>query len=198
MNMKQNNDNKDKIDYMIKYIFITSSNSSSINTIKLNKNIESLNIKEINDNINKNLISKISNYKSIILFNKTYSTDSFFKFLYKFNKLIYSCYRKNIYQMPTRLKITISRDSGWGCMIRCGQMIMSRAIYKYLKSQKYTTEKAISETIKLFLDIPFDIKNIPNYFSSILTKNPYINNETKLLPPFSIQMHCHLGNLFNK
>ena len=198
MNMKQNNDNKDKIDYIIKYLFITSSNSSSINTIKLNKNINSLNIKEINNNINKNLISKISNYKSITLFNKTYSTDSFFKFLYKFNKLIYSCYRKNIYQMPTRLKITISRDSGWGCMIRCGQMIMSRAIYKYLKSEKYTTEKAISETIKLFLDIPFDIKNIPNYFSSILTKNPYINNETKLLPPFSIQMHCHLGNLFNK
>ena len=196
--MKENNNNKDKLNYLIKNIFISSIDSSPINIIKLNKNIDSFNFKEINTTINKALITKISNYKSITLFNKTYSTDSFFKFLYKFNKLIYSCYRKNIYQMPTRLKITISRDSGWGCMIRCGQMIMSRAIYKYLKSEKFTIEKAISETIKLFLDIPFDLNNIPNYYTSIMTKNPYINNETKLLPPFSIQMHCHLGNLYNK
>ena len=196
--MKENNNNKDKLNFLIKNIFISSIDSSPINIIKLNKNIDSFNFKEINTTINKALITKISNYKSITLFNKTHSTDLFFKFLYRFNKLIYFCYRKNIYQMPTRLKITISRDSGWGCMIRCGQMIMSRAIYKYLKSEKFTIEKAISETIKLFLDIPFDLNNIPNYYTSIMTKNPYINNETKLLPPFSIQMHCHLGNLYNK
>ena len=74
--------------------------------------------------------------------------------------------------MSTRLKITLSRDSGWGCMIRCGQMIMSRAIYKYLKSEKYTNERAISETIKLFLDIPYDLKNIPNFS---MTKKCIIN-----------------------
>ena len=197
MNMKVDN-NKDKLDYLIKNIFINSMNTETFNTIKLNNNIDSININTINAAINKSIISKISNYKSITLFNKTYTSDSFFKFLYKFNKLIYFCYRKNIYPMNTRLKITLQRDSGWGCMIRCGQMIMSRAIYKYLKSEKYTTEKAITETIKLFLDIPFDLKNIPNFFASIMTRNPYINNETKLLPPFSIQMHCYLGNLYNK
>ena len=143
-------------------------------------------------------MSKISSFKSISLFNKKYTNESFYKFMDKFNKLIYFCYRKNIYPMNTRLKITLSRDSGWGCMIRCGQMLMSRAIYKYLKSEKNSTEKAIIEVIKLFLDVPYDLKNIPNFFTSILTKNPYINNETKILPPFSIQMHCFLGNLYNK
>ena len=197
MNMKVNNNN-DKLDYLLKNIFITSMNSETFNTIKLNNNINSINIETINATINKSILSKISNYKSITLFNKTYTTDSFFKFLYKFNKLIYFCYRKNIYPMNTRLKITLQRDSGWGCMIRCGQMIMSRAIYKYLKSEKYTNEKAITETIKLFVDIPYDLKNIPNFFTSIMTRNPYINNETKLLAPFSIQMHCYLGNIYNK
>ena len=192
------NKNTDKLNYLIKNIFITSTNSEYLNSIKLNDDINSININKNNATINNNIMSKISTFKSINLFNKKYTTESFYKFINKFNKLIYFCYRKNIYSMNTRLKITLSRDSGWGCMIRCGQMIMSRAIYKYLKSEKNSTEKAIIEVIKLFLDIPYDLKNIPNFFTPILTKNPYINNETKILPPFSIQMHCFLGNLYNK
>ena len=190
--------NTDKLNYLIKNIFITSTNSDDFNSIKLNNDINSININKNNANINNNIMSKISSFKSISLFNKKYTNESFYKFMDKFNKLIYFCYRKNIYPMNTRLKITLSRDSGWGCMIRCGQMLMSRAIYKYLKSEKNSTEKAIIEVIKLFLDVPYDLKNIPNFFTSILTKNPYINNETKILPPFSIQMHCFLGNLYNK
>ena len=192
------NKNIDKLNYLIKNIFITSTNSDDFNSIKLNNDINSININKNNANINNNIMSKISSFKSISLFNKKYTNESFYKFMDKFNKLIYFCYRKNIYPMNTRLKITLSRDSGWGCMIRCGQMLMSRAIYKYLKSEKNSTEKAIIEVIKLFLDVPYDLKNIPNFFTSILTKNPYINNETKILPPFSIQMHCFLGNLYNK
>ena len=192
------NKNTDKLNYLIKNIFITSTNSDHLNSIKLNNDINSININKNNANINNNIMSKISTFKSINLFNKKYTNESFYKFMDKFNKLIYFCYRKNIYPMNTRLKITLSRDSGWGCMIRCGQMLMSRAIYKYLKSEKNSTEKAIIEVIKLFLDVPYDLKNIPNFFTSILTKNPYINNETKILPPFSIQMHCFLGNLYNK
>ena len=192
------NKNIDKLNYLIKNIFITSTNSDDFNSIKLNNDINSININKNNANINNNIMSKISTFKSINLFNKKYTNESFYKFMDKFNKLIYFCYRKNIYPMNTRLKITLSRDSGWGCMIRCGQMLMSRAIYKYLKSEKNSTEKAIIEVIKLFLDVPYDLKNIPHFFTSILTKNPYINNETKILPPFSIQMHCFLGNLYNK
>ena len=196
-NNKSNNNN-DKLDYLIKNLFITSNFSVSINIIKFSNDINLLDINKIKTTINQSILYKINTSKTITLFSKKYTDDSFDKFLHKFNKLIYFCYRKNIYPINTRLKISISRDSGWGCMIRCGQMIMSRAIYKYLKSEKYTSEKAILETIKYFFDIPYDINNIPNFFTSIMTKNPYINNETKLLAPFSIQMHCCLGNLYNK
>ena len=55
--------------------------------------------------------------------------------LIKYNKLIYFCYRRNIFPIKNRFNVGVSRDSGWGCMIRCGQMIMSHAIYKYLKSK---------------------------------------------------------------
>jgi len=196
--MKENNNIINKFDYLIKNIFIPQSNSDSINVIKFNNDIDTININKINAVINKSVIDKVMNYKTITLFNKTYSNDSLYKFMNKFNKLIYFCYRKNIYPINSRLKISLSRDSGWGCMIRCGQMIMARIIYKYLKNEKYSTEKAISETIKYFMDIPYIISNVPNFLTSFLTKNPYINNTTKLLSPFSIQMHCWLGNIYNK
>ena len=199
--MKTNNNsnnNKEKLDYLIKNIFITPNYSESINIIKFNNDVKLLNIHAIKTTINKSIISKINGNQTITLFNKKYTYYTLDNFLSKYNKLIYFCYRKNIYPINTRLKISISRDSGWGCMIRCGQMIMSRAIYKYLKSENYTSEKAILETIKYFLDIPYDINNIPNFFTSIMTRNPYINTETKILAPFSIQIHCFLGNIYNK
>ena len=197
MNNNSNNNNE-KLDYLIKNIFITPNYSDTINIIKFNNDLNLLNINTIKTTINKSIISKINGNQTITLYNKKYTYYTLDKFLSKYNKLIYFCYRKNIYPINTRLKISISRDSGWGCMIRCGQMIMSRAIYKYLKSAKYTSEKAILETIKYFLDIPYDINNIPNFFTSIMTRNPYINTETKILAPFSIQMHCCLGNKYNK
>ena len=192
------NSNIDKSTYLINHIFLTPNRSVPINTIRLNNDINSINFNTINTIINKQIFAKKTTFKSLTLFNKSYTNNTFDKFMKKYNKLIYFCYKKNIYPMNTRLKLSITRDSGWGCMIRCGQMIMSKAIYKYFKGEKYTTGKAISETIKLFLDIPYDIKNIPNFFTSIMTKNPYINNQTAILAPFGIHMHCCLGNLYNK
>ena len=197
MNNKPNN-NIDKQNYLIKNIFLTSNYSVPINTIRINNDINGFNFNTINNIINKQILNKISSNKSLTLFNKTYTNDSFDKFMKKFNKLIYFCYRKNMHPINTRLNISITRDSGWGCMIRCGQMIMSRAIYKYLKAEKYTTEKAIIETIKLFLDIPYDTKNIPNFFTYIMTKNPYINTQMAILAPFGLHMNCALGTIYNK
>ena len=197
MNNKPNN-NIDKQNYLIKNIFLTSNYSVPINTIRINNDINGFNFNTINNIINKQILNKISSNKSLTLFNKTYTNDSFDKFMKKFNKLIYFCYRKNMHPINTRLNISITRDSGWGCMIRCGQMIMSRAIYKYLKAEKYTTEKAITETIKLFLDIPYDTKNIPNFFTYIMSKNPYINTQMAILSPFGLHMNCSLGKIYNK
>ena len=197
MNNKPNN-NIDKQNYLIKNIFLTSNYSVPINTIRINNDINGFNFNTINNIINKQILNKISSNKSLTLFNKTYTNDSFDKFMKKFNKLIYFCYRKNMHPINTRLNISITRDSGWGCMLRCGQMIMSKAIYKYLKAEKYTTEKAITETIKLFLDIPYDTKNIPNFFTYIMKKNPYINTQMAILAPFGLHMNCALGKIYNK
>ena len=197
MNNKPNN-NIDKQNYLIKNIFLTSNYSVPINTIRINNDINGFNFNTINNIINKQILNKISSNKSLTLFNKTYTNESFDKFMKKFNKLIYFCYRKNMHPINTRLNISITRDSGWGCMLRCGQMIMSKAIYKYLKAEKYTTEKAITETIKLFLDIPYDTKNIPNFFTYIMKKNPYINTQMAILAPFGLHMNCALGKIYNK
>ena len=195
---KVNNTDKDKLDYLLKNIFITSTNSESFNSITIKDDIDKLNINTIKVNLNKQILQKISSYKYIILFGKKYKSETYFKFLFKFNKLIYFCYRKNIYPINTRLKVPLTRDSGWGCMIRCGQMIMSRGLVKYFKSKLDKDKSVFSETLKFFVDIPYKMQNIPNLYFPIMTKNPYINSDTKILAPFSIQMHCCLGNKYNK
>ena len=46
------NKNTDKLNYLIKNIFITSTNSDNFNSIKLNNDINSININKNNANIN--------------------------------------------------------------------------------------------------------------------------------------------------
>ena len=46
------NKNTDKLNYLIKNIFITSTNSDHFNSIKLNNDINSININKNNANIN--------------------------------------------------------------------------------------------------------------------------------------------------
>jgi hypothetical protein len=153
-----------------------------------------------NNKINNFILEQFNTKDQITLFHKTYKYDKKEKLLYNYNELIYFCYRSNIFPIQNKNNVYLFRDSGWGCMIRCGQMIMSRAIYKYLKSKKFSTEKAISETIKYFLDLPYSEKAVPSIFSSILSYNlnTNINNNIKLFPPFSIHMHCFLGKFYNK
>ena len=187
--------NKSK--YLIDNIFILES-EPEFNNVILYNNKFNFNVK--NNSINNFILEQINNEDEIILFNKKFKKDQGQKLKYTFDKILYFCYRKNTYPFKSRISASISRDSGWGCMIRCGQMIMARAIYKYLKSKKFSTEKAISETIKYFLDIPYSEENIPSIFSSILSTNLNINNNKniKILPPFSAQMHCFLGKFYNK
>ena len=194
-NNKDNNQNKSK--YLIENIFVSETDSQINNTITYNKQFN-YNIKEISLNIP--VIDPIIINDKLTFFYKKYSNEEKEKLKHKFNKLLYFCYRKNTYPMKTRIGVGISRDSGWGCMIRCGQMIMSRAIYKYLKSKKVPTEKAISETLKYFLDAPYSEQNMPSIFSSILFFSSNLNKpeNTKILPPFSIQVHCLLGKFYNK
>ena len=195
--MESSNEKNDilvKLQYLTDNIFISKDNSEFNNIASFTNNFN-YTIKNLN--INNPVLEQITINDKISLFNKKYTNEQKQKLIYNFNKLMYFCYRKNTYPMKTRINIGISRDSGWGCMIRCGQMIMSRAIYKYLKSKKFSTEKAICETLKYFLDIPYSDKNLPSIFSSLLSINPNLNN-VGILPPLGIQMHTLLGKFYNK
>ena len=181
--------------YLNEKIFL-SENNFQFNNIIFFKDTFNFNIKK--SNINNFILEQFKEISKITLFYKTYTDDKKNKLLYTFNKLIYFCYRSNIYPILNKINVHLYRDSGWGCMIRCGQMIMSRALYKYLKSKQFSTELAISETIKFFLDIPYSEKAFPSIFSSILSNYLNKNKNLKILPPFSIHMHCFLGKLYNK
>ena len=193
-----NKDNEilNKSKYLIQKLFI-SDDIPQFNKYISCKNEFNFSINQLN--INNSVLDNNIITKQITLFNKKYKNSEIQKIKNEYNKLIYFCYRRNTYPMKNRFNINVTCDSGWGCMIRCGQMIMAKAIYKYLKSKKYSSVNSISETIKYFLDIPYSLEDIPSLFSSLKEKNPnksIIN--IKILPPFSIQMHCFLGKYYNK
>ena len=149
----------------------------------------------ISNIINPNINNFLTNNNKIFLFNKVYTKENKQKLINKFNSLIYFCYRKNFSPLKSKFNFIITGDSGWGCMIRCGQMIMARAIYKYFKSKNFTKEKSIKETIDYFLDLPFNINTLPKKFEHIINKG---ENIEVFYPPFSIKIHCLLGKFYNK
>ena len=129
------------------------------------------------------------------------------KLLKNLGKIIFFSYRKNLPLFMNSHNKKYTSDSGWGCMIRCGQMIMAKALYKYFKAFKIKTLEAIFETLEFFYDSPFDIKNMPDFFIPMMNKfykENYNVNENKNLdikiiyPPFCIKTICFVGELFGK
>ena len=150
------------------------------------------------------LFSKSS---SIMLYNKTYSVKEIGKLSYKLNKIILFCYRNKMPHIKREnSKKYYTSDSGWGCMIRCGQMILARAIYKYFKAQKISSEEAIQRTLFYFYEAPFLFDDYPPLFCCVFNKFIHSYFETHKTPinikycyaPFNIMSNCLLGELYNK
>jgi len=104
------------------------------------------------------------------LFHNEFSNDQYKLFMYLFqNKIIWFSYRKNFQPIvkpakqinvnPTILDLlskssVYTSDVGWGCMLRCSQMLLSQAL---IKQNNFASK---NEIIKLFLDnqrFPFSI-----------------------------------------
>ncbi len=150
---------------------------------------------------------RIINDEKITIFSKTYTKDIIDKLIYSIGKIIYLSYKKNFPIIRNeKTNKTYTNDSGWGCMIRCGQMILSRAIYKYYKKLKYDSFEALIQTSKYFLDKPILFEEFPEEFFHMISfflKNNDINTieSDKLVgtfSPFSLKSICLNGILCNK
>ena len=180
-------------------------------------------IANIKDAVKYNLISfntyfSYHSNQQITIFNKHYDTNNPFDLEAMNNKIksiIYFSYKKNFpFIKNTKNGNLCSSDSGWGCMIRSCQMILSRAIYKILKclSDKYkqfdTKEDIILETIYWFLEYPFPKESCPQSFQYYIAKglevhnksnpNCFIKHVSSVYPAFGIKTICSIGEIFEK
>ena len=126
--------------------------------------------------------------------------------LYKLGKVLVYTYRKNFPKIQSyKTKKNYTTDAWWGCMVRCGQMILSRGIYRLLKSKGMDTKSAISYTVPLFGNYPITKDKLHYYFHGMLDKyqNLMESKEDKkeiyeFYPPFSIKTLCDVGELFER
>ena len=91
-------------------------------------------------------------------------------------------------------------------MVRCGQMILSRGIYRILKSKGLDTKAALFYTVPLFGSYPIRKGNLHPFFRGMLTKYKEMENLTEnsdkeikeFFPPFSIKTLCDVGEIFER
>ena len=163
------------------------------------------------DKLNENTKKQIIIYDSLI---NNFSLNSIK------NMFVYMSYRNGLVNtkfLPGN-KNDYTSDCGWGCMVRCCQMMLSRALIK-LKSNEFNNdknkanydnelkycelEKIKQETILLFYDKFIEIqkmhinKDIYSIYKKILIKNKKNVNIIELIPPYSIYILTLLGNCPN-
>ena len=147
-----------------------------------------------------------SKFTKYIIYNKVYTKETKNALIYNISKIIYFTYRKNFSNILNSIGQKFNCDTGWGCMLRCGQMILARGIYKYLKKLGNSTKSSLLQSIYYFFENPFSFENMPDNFINMM--NYYLNvwyKEHKndiilklIYPPFSIKSLCSVGRICNK
>ena len=220
---------KDENSFELKILENTFLNSFFIISERENKNdfeIQNENVNNINNenqinniiinNPNKNRIryNAVLNYKKELniskkakkfhLFNYECKNPNEERIIYKLGKVLLFTYRKNFPKITSyKTKKTYTTDAWWGCMIRCGQMILSRGIYLFLKSKGITTENALDYTVPLFNEYPITKDKLHPFFHGMLDKYIKSKNDDQIkikefFPPFSIKTLCDVGEIFER
>ena len=220
---------KDENSFELKILENTFLNSFFIISEGENKNdfeIQNENVNNINNenqinniiinNPNKNRIryNAVLNYKKELniskkakkfhLFNYECKNPNEERIIYKLGKVLLFTYRKNFPKITSyKTKKTYTTDAWWGCMIRCGQMILSRGIYLFLKSKGITTENALDYTVPLFNEYPITKDKLHPFFHGMLDKYVKSKNDDQIkikefFPPFSIKTLCDVGEIFER
>lgn len=109
-------------------------------------------------------------YNTAQLFNKVYETSE--KFYSDFFEIVWVSYRKNYKPLPDTVdKQIITSDCGWGCMIRCSQMLLAQTIKRACSN--YTR----GDIIRHFLDVdksphPFSLSELVKYGAKYEGRKP--------------------------
>ena len=130
---------------------------------------------------------------------------------------LYMSYRSGLVNLNCIGGGDFTSDCGWGCMLRCCQMMLSKGIIQkkindFYKKNKKSLNKNIlenirKETLYLFSDNYLNIKNIKNhpdfqYYWELHQKLSKTNSEYKsiseVIPPYSIYILCILGKTWGE
>ena len=134
------------------------------------------------------------------------------KFLFK--TFLYMSYRSGLINLNSIGGGDYTSDCGWGCMLRCCQMMLSKGIIQkkindHFKNKNYSINfKALEyirkEALYLFTDNYLqlrDIKNHPDFkyyweqYKSLIKINSEYKSISEVIPPYSIHILCILGKI---
>lgn len=199
----QVNENEEKKLDEIKEIIVPNKEEDSKEEIKIKEKQKFLDILNYKTEFN---LKKFS--KKFHLFYYTCKNPNEDKIVYKIGKIILFTYGKNFPKITNyKNKKTYTSDTNWGCMLRCGQMILSHGIYRALKAKKLDTKNALCYSFSLFNNYPIKEENLHKYFNGMINKFNLLTKEGKeeeinkqikvkdFFPPFSIKTICEFGEL---
>lgn len=131
---------------------------------------------------------------------------------YKINRLLksflYMSYRSGFINLNNNGCGDYTSDCGWGCMLRCSQMILSKGL---IEKKIYQKESSVNndfmdsirkEILCLFNDNYLnykdiekhpDFKNFWKLYKELVDTNPEYNSICEIIPPYSIHILCKLG-----
>ena len=120
------------------------------------------------------------------------------------NLFLYMSYRSGFENLKNIGCGNYTSDCGWGCMMRCCQMMLSRAIIKKELSNLYNTKKIIKNTdlkqlkkdvLYLFKDKYIPLEELENnkFLSDIYKKYQKNKDSYEIIPPYSIYILCKLS-----
>ena len=185
----------------------------------------------LSSKIKKSVIGKIKGYFISMYYNHNYA--KIFEFeekimpVYLFNKeitpknsgqiknilntFLYMSYKTNFTNFKTIGLGNYTTDCGWGCMIRCSQMLLSKALIekkmfdlkqRNAKIDNNTIKKIRDEVLYLFNDNYLSVEETRNhpdyklfweYYEEVVKESPEYKSISKIIPPYSIHILSKLG-----
>jgi cysteine protease ATG4 len=125
---------------------------------------------------------------------------------------LYMSYRSGFINLNNNGCGDYTSDCGWGCMLRCSQMILSKGLIKKKMLDCIQKENTIidnefmdairKETLCLFNDNYLnykeierhpDFKNFWKLYKELVDTNPEYNSICEIIPPYSIHILCKIG-----